>query len=465
MNNMKMRCGISVALLAFLVVLVKIVYASVSPSTISEELTYQQTKVVALNITNDLNTSKTITIYSGDTTLVQVGASSLTLQPGESIKLNLFLIGSKVGQYTVNVYVGEETVPVSLTITPTSTPTTGDLEVSITKARMVVEQNIQSSTLLFFKNKYLEPVEIRDVYIEGSILTSEGYKPLGWSGKLKTLEPGEDLTLTILIDTRGIAAGTYPTSLTVIGFVGNNKITKKVDFEIVVTPSLKPAQSGTVTIEILPLEPIPDSLVSVTLKDSSGKIIDGTATVTVYKDDTKVDEFKYTLPFKVEADKKYCIKGEAPYYNSAEKCFNVYYKTLYIKVTPSNPTPNDTIMIQLVDEKGNLAPSGSIKINNDVYPGSEISLSLEKGNYTIIGEAQGFSKATKELYVGFQTQTTEQKPSFSIPFISSLPVDPIYLVAGIGIIVLVIILVKRREKKYSVVSLVPPRPPGEARGE
>jgi hypothetical protein len=443
-----------VGIITFLVISQLALALQVSPTSISESLDYGKTKTVSLNVTNDLNETNTLTIYSSDTTIVQVGATSLTLSPYQSAKINIFLIGSKVGQFSTSVYVGDTTIPVSLTISPTTTSVTGDLEPSLTKARLVVEANIQSSMLLSFRNKYLEPVEVKDVYIEGSITTAEGMKPLGWSGKLKTLEPGEDLTITILLDTRGITLGTYPVSLSLIAYKGSEKIVKKVDFEILVTPQLQPTKEGTIVIEYLPLKPIPESLVSVTLKDETGKIIDGSVKVTVFDlKGSQLTSFDYSTPFKVEADRKYCIKAEAPYRKSSEKCFEVAYKTLYIKLTPEKPIPNETVMIQLVDEEGNLATSGKIKVNNDVYPGSQISLTLEEGNYTIVGEAQGFTQASKQLEVAYpkaQLQTQVQQSPFTGFFsFQNILTNPLYLAIIVVAIILIASLVKGRGRKKS----------------
>jgi hypothetical protein len=425
----------------------------INPTSISESLDYGKTKTVSLNVTNDLNETKTLTIYSSDTTIVQVGATSLTLSPYQSAKINIFLIGSKVGQYTTNIYIGDTTIPVSLTISPTSTTSAiGDLEPSLTKARIVVEANIQSSMLLSFRNKYLEPVELRDIYIEGSITTAEGMKPLGWSGKLKTLEPGEDLTITILLDTRGVTLGTYPVSLSLIAYKGSEKIVKKVDFEILITPQLQLIKEGTIVIEYLPLKPIPSSLVSVTLKDESGKIIDGSAKVTVFDlKGNQLSSFDYSAPFKVEADKKYCVKAEAPYRKSSEKCFEVVYKTLYIKLTPEKPAPNETVMIQLLDEDGNLATSGTIKINNDIYPGSQISLAFEEGNYTIVGEAQGFTSASKQLEVTYPKAQSkaqvQQSPFGFFSLVTRTVKHPIFIIAVISLIVATYFYLKKKKKK------------------
>jgi len=386
-------------IILFLILAVSSFAMQVNPTSFTEHIQPGESKAFTLTIENDLNSTLNVSIVSSDESIVVPATDKITLSPLESRDLVITISSPAVGTYQSElIIIGEETVRVPITVISTGEEM---LEPTFSKLILTVEPDTMQSRTISFRNKYSDRVEVKDIEVLGSIITKEGMKPLRIKGaELGWLDPGKDLTVEIDIDTvRLDYPKTYNCKLTVVYYYKSERKESSIDFQINVQKGLTTVTKS-MRLVLSPAEPSPGEKLSAILLDESNSTIAGKIFVTVYDlSGNEISKFQMIEPFVLETGKKYCLKGEAEYYETVEKCIVPRSKYIRIKTSLENPRPNETIVIQVVDSDGNPITNAKLTIDGREYNSPQVTVMMDEGTHLITASAPGYEPISRSIIV------------------------------------------------------------------
>jgi len=370
----------------------------VDPTSITEELISGQTKYVEVTIKNDANETRHYNLVSSNPDVISLSKTSLTLSPNSNQKINVTLVGSNKDVYGSIIISGDEFFVIPVTIKAT---TNGDLEPIYNKMVIPVEPGVIIDRIVSFRNKYNVEIEIKDAYVMNAIVVPGGKtKPVYIkSAQFGKLQPGNDFTITIEINTVDLPyPKTYTPRLVVVYYVGDERKESYIDFVINVDRQLTTTYK-TMRLVIVPEEPVPGDRVNALLLGENNETVAGDIFVKVFDlDGNKLSEFKMIGPFIVEANKKYCLVGKADYYETVEKCFVPKIKNLRISI-PSKINVNETVIVKVVDNEGNIIPTAKLKIDNKEFDSPQVTVKFDAGTHIIYAEAPGYEPVSRTVSV------------------------------------------------------------------
>lgn len=255
-------------------------------------------------------------------------------------------------------------------------------------------------------------VYLKDVYFENTTVTDEGEKPTRLEDyQLPTyLDPGQELTLKVTIDTRGLEVGkTYTPTLVALGRVGNQDVRAQIDFYITVvkgvqtgsktTENTQTEQSTqqvtkphntpkTMIIEIMPPNPQPGDVVTIYVKDpKTGDYVNANITV----------NGQPTSTFTADWCKTYRINATADGYLPASKTVQIKCKTMNVVVSPQNPKEGDTVTITVTDAETGEPINATIQVDGKPITGN--TWVAKAGTHIITVKADGYQPKTITLNV------------------------------------------------------------------
>jgi len=146
---------------------------------------------------------------------------------------------------------------------------------------------------------------------------------------------------------------------------------------------------------INPSTPKPLDTVTVEVKDAQTQAeVSAVVGVKVYENGELVQEFQYTAPFVVEANKKYVITATKSGYQQAEISFLVKPATARLIVEPTEPKVGKQLTIKYIDASGNLISKGSITVNGVSTGSPSYTTICEDKTYNITASAPGYETKT-----------------------------------------------------------------------
>jgi len=370
----------------------------VEPSAISVSVASGKTKSIELTIKNDANETRSYNLIPSNPNVISLSQTSITLQPNSSKKLNVTLTGAENDIYTSILITGDEVYVIPVTI---KSEMEGDLEPLYNKMVIPVEPDVVIDRIISFRNKYKTAIEVKDAYVMNAIVVPGGKtKPIYIkSAQFGKLQPGNDFTMTIEINTIDLPyPKTYTPRLVVVYYVGDERKESYIDFVINVDRQITTTYK-TMRLVIKPENPVPGDMVTAILIGENNETIAGSIFVKVMDmDGNKLSEFQYVSPFTVESNKKYCLTGKADYYETVEKCFIPKIKNMRISV-PSKISVNETVIIKVIDNEGNIIPTAKLKIDDKEFNSPQVTVKFDAGNHIIYAEAPGYEPVSRTVTV------------------------------------------------------------------
>ena len=294
----------------------------------------------------------------------------------------------------------------------------------ISKYSKYIQEGMTYTVTVTLVNDTDYRVDLKDVYFENTTVTDEGEKPTRLEDyQLPSyLDPEQELTLKVTIDTRGLEVGrTYTPTLIALGRVGDRDVRAKVDFYITVVksvqtgkteekekPSEQPTQPKTpprtlknLIIEVDPPTPQPGDYVTIYARDAKTRdFVDATITVNGEPKDS----------FEAEWCKTYRITAKATGYATATKTVKTKCKNLEVTYSPENPKEGDVVTFTVTDsETGDPVSKASIKVGGRPITGN--SWTAKAGVHSVVVTAPGYNQKTFTIRV-------EKQP---VSVLSSIP--------------------------------------------
>ena len=275
----------------------------------------------------------------------------------------------------------------------------------ITKYSKYIQQGMTYTITVTLVNDTDYRVYLKDVYFENTTVTDEGEKPTRLEDyQLPSyLDPGQELTLKVTIDTRGLEVGkTYTPTLVALGRVGNQDVRAQIDFYITVVKAVQTGNTQTqnntsntnsntgstshtapklrtMTIEVMPPNPQPGDLVTIYVKDTkTGDYVNADITVNGTKESS----------FTADWCKTYRIVAMAQGYVSATKTITTKCKTLQVSISPQNPQEGDTVTIMVTDQETGEPVNAVIKVDGRPIAGT--TWTAKAGTHVISVSAEGY---------------------------------------------------------------------------
>jgi len=308
------------------------------------------------------------------------------------------------------------------------------LEPIVNKIIMTIQTETETQKLLSIKNIGNVPVKLQDMFLENVIETPSGTKPIAIPDvSLGTIDPGEDLSFTVKIDSKGLKEGTYTPSLYIVGYYNNTRIQTEIDFQITVISTLAPQETVNVGINApetvdeneeftivvtgvpsdasLFIPPTPNVEGSWNYSDSTwtwkGKITKGgTYTIQIWLmkqvggSFLPVDSLYATITVRVPEKEKEQSK---------------------IVIYPEKPLDGDTVSVKCVDADGDKIQNAEITVNGEPY--EEPFMVEGDKTYKIECDAVNYKSSSMDLVIGnriLQLTLVPEKPKIN---------DFIYLIA------------------------------------
>lgn len=382
----------------------------VNPNRVSLTVKKDSIEFHELTIINDKNQTESITISSTDTSIVLPGMSSLSLAPNTETTFYLIIRGKEGLAYIKISDSDDINIPVEISIKEEQV---GFLEPAFTLYKKTFEEGVTSKIRMSLRSHYPEKIEIRDILLEGDVIfTSDGVsKPIGYEGSFGFLNPEQDLSIDVTVNTVNLEPGTYSCKMVVVYYYKNVRYETPINFEISVIKSLEPKKEeeklNEFDILISPNVPkVGEKLVINVVDKKTRDRIDVNIKVSEYdiKTNEKIISYPYAGSISVESV-KYCVNVSKEGYNSQEKCFKPEPTESKIKIAPE-PSVGHLSVITMVDLMGYPIQGATLTINGNSYP-NQASITFEEGKYDIVGKAEGYKDAEYSF-------TLEKKFSYSI---------------------------------------------------
>lgn len=388
----------------------------VSPTKITAIIQKDQLAFYEVTIKNVRNVTETYQISSSDTALVTPGISKIILPPQQEAKFQVILMG-KEGLGYVKITDGTE-VKIPVEVALTAGQQSEYLEPSFTTFQRNYEVNVKTKLRLTLRSHFAEKIEVRDLLLEDTITTQEGEsKPIGVEGTLGYLQPNQDLTLDLLINTGGLEIGkTYLSKLFVVYYYKGSRYEREIDFKIGVVSGPTPLSETTQTLPQLdivftPTAPkVGDTLtVSAVHGTTREKITD--AVIRVTEKDLATDVIKmtyvYASPFLAQLS-TYCFNASKGGYKPKETCIRAALQETRIKLSPEQPVIGQSTSIAMVDASGATVSGATLTVDTATFD-NPATVTFNEGRHTITGKAAGYKEAkqTVDLVVPFTYSVRE----------------------------------------------------------
>lgn len=266
----------------------------VNTNSITKNIQAGGQQVISVDVTNQYNSTYTVTINSEDEGLVIPGASTRELAPFKETSFNLVIMApSEAGTYKTKVNLEtNETDTIDVTVNSQEGETKkGYLQPTFSTLQQNIEQGTEKSRTFSIKNMYDKRIKVEGISFTGNtIMTSKGVrKPIGWEGNLGELKPQESLTINLKFNTENLDPGSYTSTMTLAyyqPYPGGSRETADVNFNINVVKSLTPGKTGgkekNMNIKV-PKNPTPGDFANIDLVDQdTGETISGDITVLVF---------------------------------------------------------------------------------------------------------------------------------------------------------------------------------------
>ena len=355
------------------------------------------------------HTIKIKDIGDGDIVLYADG-DLYTLSSGDDIVLdNLKVEASDIfsSGAVLKLYTQGEAVTVTKKSTLSTTGDTSGFTFTVRKWSKYVEAGMTFTVQFTLVNNTDQRVELKDVYFENTTVTPEGEKPtrLQDYSLPAYLDPGQEVTFNVIIDTRGLTVGqTYTPTLVVTGKIGDTDVRATVDFTITVVQGVQSQTTTTTTttttqtqqtqtlknmvIEINPPSPKAGDLVTVYAKDpQTNQYINATITV----------NGQQTQTFTAEYCKTYRITATATGYATATKTVTVPCRQMVVTYTPDQPVEGNAVTFSATDaETGDPITNITVKVDGKVVTNPWIATA---GRHIVVVSAEGYSPKTITLVV------------------------------------------------------------------
>ena len=378
---------------------------------------------------------------SNNSIILDFDGTQYTLNQGASQVLNdhlkvevgdIFTSGAVLAFYTDGPDVNVTTYSPTTT-TSTSSTTSGTLspqDVSgfhflIAKYSKYIQQGVTYTIPVTLVNDTDYRVYLKDIYFENTTVTPEGEKPTRLENYQMPayLDPGQELTLKVTVDTNGLDVGkTYTPSLIALGSIGKQDVQAETDFYITVVKGVETGNKTTTTTNNKTNEnntPKPANTLRpmiIELVPPSPKAGD---TVTIYAKDAKTGDYinatiyvngKQGSTFTADWCKTYTITAKAEGYVVGTKTVTIPCKQMNVTYSPQNPQEGDQVQFMVTDaETGQTIPSAVIRIDGQPVG---TTWTAKAGTHTVIITADGYQQKSIVINVKkVPAQVLSQIPS------------------------------------------------------
>lgn len=117
------------------------------------------------------------------------------------------------------------------------------LEPVISLMAFKIQKDSSTTKYISFRNTCDETIDVNNIYFSGDIIdTPQGTKPLSFQAEVGPVDPGEEITIRIDVNSHDVDPGRYAATLYVIGYMGNERKEAKTDFILDVLSSVSPSQ-------------------------------------------------------------------------------------------------------------------------------------------------------------------------------------------------------------------------------
>ena len=372
-----------------------------------EGTTYQVTvgnEKYRMKIT-DIQDSTVLLYFDGETYYINEGEEEVLSDTVKVRVKSVFTHGA-----VIEIYTKGDPVDVSVYRPQSETSDTSGFTFTVRKYSKYVQAGMKFTVQFTLVNNTDYRVELKDVYFENTTVTPEGEKPtrLEDYSLPSYLDPGQEVTFNVIIDTKGLQPGTtYTPTLVVTGKIGDTDVRATVDFTInvvegVVSGTTQTQQNTTNTqtspppaqtlkrlaIDVVPATPNPGDTVTIYAKDAdTGQYINAIITVNGEQRTT----------FTADWCKTYNITATAEGYVTATKTIRTKCKTLDVTYAPSTPKEGDQVTFTVTDaETGQPVPSYTIKVDGRVITQP---WTAEAGRHIVVVSAEGYSPKTLTIIV------------------------------------------------------------------
>jgi len=389
---------------------------SVSPNYIVDTINLSEkthlTKTIT--ITNLANSTITVDI-SSSSPKVEVTVTQVEIQPGESAPVTIIISSTEeeVINSKITVSRGSESIEIPVIISVVEPrEEKKKVQISIFPSGITASliQGTARDEIIQIQNVGNEEVDLTAT-VSGGITLPDGticpaYIKEFSSGVLK---PGEKRTMILGLVGKGVNPGTY-TNKILLQYAPGEIIQIPIQLTILSSPTQ--VENKTMTIVTYPsnLFRVGDVLYISTV-DEKGNLVQSTITVE-HRDyqGNKIKEFRYTVPFELEPG-TYIITARAEGYTQAKKTISIEELNSELVIIPENPTTDDVITIIYQTPEGKLIDNAVIKVGNSTYENSRITVTLDKGEYTIEASAPGYKKRTQTITVRQKIKAIIPKPT------------------------------------------------------
>ena len=275
----------------------------------------------------------------------------------------------------------------------------------ISKYSKYIQQGMTYTVTVTLVNDTDYRVYMKDIYFENTTVTPDGEKPTRLEDYQMPsyLDPGQELTLKVTVDTRGLDVGkTYTPSLIALGRIGEQDVKAQVDFYITVVKAVQTGEQQTTSNAESSTSSSANNTSTTTPKTMVIQIVPENPqpgdTVTIYVRDAKTNDY-VNAEISVNGEKKstftadwcqmYRITATAQGYVTTTKTVNIKCRNLNLTYDPQNPEEGDIVNFTVTDADTGQPVTAQIKVDGKPIVGT--SWTAVAGTHTVMATAEGYS--------------------------------------------------------------------------
>jgi len=275
----------------------------------------------------------------------------------------------------------------------------GSFSFYTTQYANTIESGSEIKEHFILRNGLSTPVQLKKIEYSGTVITDKGRQPINAiQYELGTLQPGEETTFVVDINTKGLSPGVWTPIMTVKGLTQDNQIVSaSISFVLTVTKAVAPSTQANITIEY-PEEVVADEPFNITISGlTSGMTVDMEPNPHLIGMNVSQKEGKWTWTGKIDVNQSL----PATIY---VKLLGGVFKTFKFNLTvPKPPEPiiiNSPEVVWVGDPFSVLTnPPTTIDINGTEYQTPANVTLLLPGKYLVKASKEGYKSSEKWIEV------------------------------------------------------------------
>lgn len=266
-----------------------------------------------------------------------------------------------------------------------------------------IEAGAKIKEHFILRNGLSVPVTLKKIEYSGTVITDNGRQPINAvQYELGVMQPGEEKTFVIEINTKGLSPGVWTPIMTVKGLTQDNKIVSaSISFVLTVTKAVKSPAPQNLTIDY-PKEVVANKPFNITINGlSSGMSVDMETNPHLIGINVMQEKNKWIWTGKIDENK---TQEVTIYVKLLGGIFKTFKFNLTVPKPPKPPEPVEIISPQLVwtGDKFTVKtnPEGAdIDINGTHYTSPADITLLLPGTYIIKASKKGYKESETTIKV------------------------------------------------------------------